>query len=169
MKLLLEHKAEVNHQRNGKSPLYIAAIRGHDEIAKLLKAAGAEGDPRAIRRTNDLIRAACKGFVIGRGEGYPPYPGVLRDAEDAPTIFEALRLGADVNSADLEGYTPLMYAANLGLVNNVKTLLAHGADPGRKSKRGETAASLAAGDSSVNREERAQIVQLLAAHRKAAR
>jgi ankyrin repeat protein len=169
VKLLLAHKADVTYQRNGKSALYLAAIAGHDEVSKLLKAAGAEGDPEAIRRTNDLIRAACKGFEMGAGEGYPPYPGVARDPENAPTIADALKQGADVNGADPEGYTALMYAANLGLVDNVKTLLANGADPRRKSKRGDTAVSLASSDSSVNREERAQIVQLLAAHREAAR
>jgi uncharacterized protein len=169
VKLLLAHKAIVGYQRKGESALYFAAIAGHDEVSKLLKAAGAEGDPEAIRRTNDLIRAACKGFEMGPGEGYPPYPGVVQDAENAPTIADALRNGADVNGADPGGYTPLMYAANLGLVDNVKTLLANGADPGRKSKRGEIAASLAGGDSSVNREERAQVVQLLAAHGEAGR
>jgi uncharacterized protein len=161
VKLLLARKADLNYRRKGKSALYFAAVQGHEDVAKLLKAAGAEGHPDAIRQTNNLIRAACKGFEMGPGEGYPPYPGVARDTESAPTILEALKEGADVNGADPEGYTPLMYAANLGLVENVKALLANGADQNRKSNRGETAASLAGGDSSVNRAERAQVVELL--------
>ena len=165
VKLLLSRKADVNYERKGKNALYFVAIAAQDEICKLLKDAGAEGEPEAIRRTNDLIRAACRGFEMGPGEGYPGYPGVVRDAEDAPTIADVLKQGADVNGADPEGYTPLMFAANLGLVDNVKTLLANGADPNRKSKRGDTAASLVSGDSSVNREERAQVAQHLSQHR----
>jgi ankyrin repeat protein len=164
VKLLLAHKVDLNYRRKGKSALYLAAVQGHEEVAKLLKAAGADGDPDATRKTNNLIRAACKGFEMGPSEGYPPYPGAARDTENAPTILEVLKQGADVNSADPEGYTPLMYAANLGLVENVKTLLANGADPSRKSTRGDTAASMASGDSSVNRDERAQVVELLRQH-----
>ena len=133
-------------------------------MTRLLKAAGAAGDPQAIRLTHDLIRAACKGFVMKAGEGYPPYPGAMRGADKAPPIAEALKQGGDVNGTDPEGYTPLMYAANLGLLENVKTLLANGADPARKNKRGETAASLASGESSVNRAERARVVDLLKQH-----
>ena len=55
-----------------------------------------------------------------------------------------------------------MYAANLGLIENVKLLLANGADVSMASTDGDTAISLAARpDSSVNRKERQQVVELL--------
>ncbi len=164
VQLLLEHTVDLNYQCRGKSALYMAVTQGHDELAKLLKAAGADGDPDEIQKTNNLIRAACKGFELRIGEGYPPYPGTVRDTKNAPTIIESIESGGDVNAVDPEGYTPLMYAANLGLIENVKTLLAKGADPSRKSIHGDTAASLASGDSSVNREQRAQVVELLWRH-----
>lgn len=164
VKLLLAHKPDVNYARRGKTALYFAAIGGHDEVARLLKAAGAEGDPKRIRLTRELIRAACKGFEMEPGEGYVPYPGVVRDLEGAPEIADVLAQGADVNWPGPEGYTPLMFAANVGLVENVKTLLAHGADAAIKAKNGATALSLAEQESSVNREERKQIVDLLKEH-----
>jgi ankyrin repeat protein len=99
------------------------------------------------------------------GEGYPLYPGSIGDPDQAPEIPDVLRRGADVNGADPRGFTPLMFAANLGLVENVKLLLAGGADATRKSKDGETALSLSERPgSSVARAERRQVVELLTAH-----
>lgn len=161
VKLLLAHKPDVNYARKGKTALYFAALGRHNEIIRLLKQAGAEGDPKKIRLTRELIRAACKGFEMEPGEGYVPYPGVISDAEGAAEIAEVLKQGADVNWTGPEGYTPLMFAANVGLIENVKTLLAHGADASIKAKNGATALSLAERESSVNREERQQIVELL--------
>ncbi len=99
------------------------------------------------------------------GEGYPFYPGCFGDPLHAPEIADVLRRGADVNAADPQGYTALMYAANLGLVEHVETLLAAGADPALRTKQGETAISLAARpDSSVARQERLLAVTALKAH-----
>ncbi len=164
VKLLLAHKPDVHYARKGKTALYFAAIKSHNEVVGLLRQAGAEGDPKRIRLTHELIRAACKGFEMEMGEGFPNYPGVVRDLEDAPDIAEVIKQGADVNWADPEGHTPLMYSANLGLVANVKTFLATGADASLKSKAGATALSLAESEASVNREERAQVVELLKEH-----
>jgi hypothetical protein len=161
VKLLLEHNADPNLERKGRTALYLAATRGHRDVVKLLVEAGAQGDPRQIELTHELIRAACKGFVMGPGEGYPPYPGAVRDADDADEIDEVMARGADVNAADPEGFTPLMYAANLGLVDNVGRLLEHGADPSLQSASGETALSLVEGRSSVNEQERAEVARLL--------
>lgn len=59
-------------------------------------------------------------------------------------------------------------AANLGLVENVELLLAHGADATLQSKVGESALSLAERpDSSVARVERRQVVELLTPSAKA--
>jgi hypothetical protein len=162
VKLLLQHLPDLARERDGMSALYFAVLGGHDGVVELLRVAGAKGDPRRIRLTHDLIRAACKGFEMEPGEGFPLYPGVVGNLDGAPGIDEVVRQGADVNWADPNGYTPLMYAANLGLTENVQRLLTLGADVDLKSEAGETALSLTERpDSSVNREERKQVVELL--------
>lgn len=165
VKLLLENKPDLELERHGKTSLYFAVLKDRVAIVELLRDAGAKGDPKQIRLTQDLIRAACRGFKMNRGEGYPLFPGYVGDPAKAPEILEVLQRGADVNAADPEGYTALMYAANLGLVDNVSVLLAHGADPRQKSKEEETALSLAERrESSVAREGRRKVIELLNLH-----
>ena len=141
--------------------MYYAATRDRDEIVRLLVAAGAADDPDRIRLSEALILAACRGFALNPGEGYPSCPGAPRDPKPGPTIAEVLQQGADVNGTDPEGFTPLMYAANLGLLDNVKTLLDHGADATLKSARGDTAYSLAVDSQSMTQEMRGRILDLL--------
>jgi hypothetical protein len=143
VKVLIEHKADLDAERKGRTALYLATTRGHDGVTRLLVAAGAKGDPKKIRLTRDLIRAACKGYRMEPGEPFPPIPGAPRDLDEAPDLKDVLRRGADVNAADPDGHTALMYAANLGLADNVRALLAAGADPARTATSGETALSLA--------------------------
>ena len=47
--------------------------------------------------------------------------------------------GADVNTADARGETPLMYAATVGSVDAMRFLLDHGADPNLQNQFGSTA------------------------------
>jgi len=53
-------------------------------------------------------------------------------------LGEALRRGADVNDADTWGQTPLMSAVLRGCVSGARALLAHGADPLWRDKKGGT-------------------------------
>lgn len=165
VKLLIENKADLELERRGKTSLYFAVTRGRESVVKLLVKAGAKGDVKELQLTYDLLRAACRGFKMQRGEGYPLFPGYIGEPEKAPEIVEVLKRGADVNAADSGGYTALMYAANLGCVDNVKVLLANGADAIRESKDGETALSLAErSGSSVARAGRGQVAEILKAH-----
>ena len=62
-----------------------------------------------------------------------------------------------------------MYAANLGLIDNVQTLIAKGADVTATSKHGETALSLTERpNSSVNRRERRAVTRILIQHLRSA-
>lgn len=162
VRLLLANGADVNLEREGETALHFAVQAGHKPIIELLVAAGARHDANQLRLTHQLIRASCKGFEVHIREGIPFLPGVVDNPESAPLISAVLKAGADVNSADPRGFTPLMYAANLGLLENVKTLVVHGADVRRVAKDGSTAISLAERPSSdVNRDGRLQVVEYL--------
>lgn len=189
VKLLIEAKADLNLTREGETSLYMAVTAEKDAMVNLLVKAGAKGDPKQIRLTRELFAAACRGFKIRPGEGYPLYPGVVGELQGAPAkgrlleikpgatypkraenpkntrlIMEVLKRGVDVNATDPLGHTALMYAANLGLVENVKVLLARGADATLKTKYGATALSFMEEDSSVARAERRQVAVILKAH-----
>jgi ankyrin repeat protein len=185
IKLLIENKPdlEVKHHE-GWTALYLAVTEDNQEAVDLLVKAGAKQNPAKIRLAHELIRAACKGYKLRDGEGFPPYPGGYSDGPSGPGLRElskkplpADQLGdpsdivkvldrkADINLSDPKGYTALMYAANLGLVENVKALLAKGADATLKSADGDTALSLAEWEGSKFRpEERRQVVKLLKEH-----
>lgn len=64
---------------------------------------------------------------------------------DSCMVKSLLKAGADVNFRTDRGKTPLMYAAEDGMINNVKALLDAGARVADQSKDGETALSLARG------------------------
>lgn len=140
---LIKAGADVNARRDGRTALYYAILWDRKEVIRLLKGAGATGDADQIRLTRRLLRAACKGFDKNEAKHRPLYPGVPRDLEEAESIAEVIAEGADVNWKDPAGYTPLMYAANLGLVENVKDLLKRGAEVNVVSSWDETALSMA--------------------------
>lgn len=207
VQVLLEAKADVsldcgNYSYNKQTVLFMAAVEQADAelrvsraraelrraearvskqeaVVNLLVKASAKEDPKQIRLTRELFRAACRGFTLREGEGYPPYPGGFLDDENIPPsgrpergeksaggswIEDVLNRGANVNGTDSQGHTALMYAANLGLADNVRELLAKGADPKLKTKDGTTALSLAERKSSAARDERLQVVEILKAH-----
>jgi uncharacterized protein len=168
IKLLIENKAdlEVKYYFEGYTALDFAVFDNQSETINLLVKAGAKQDPVKLRLGRDLLDAACKGFRMDPHEPFPPGTAwTARDTSKAPDIVDVLKRGADVNLTDRRGNSALMYAANLGLVENVKTLLANGADATLKSKDGETALSLAEGDAPQFRvEERRQVVRVLKEH-----
>jgi hypothetical protein len=83
---------------------------------------------------------------------------------DKSYIASVLKEGAQVNGPDQWGKTALMYAASEGLVENVKTLLANGADPTVKTADGSTALSFAEPDYGYRIEGRRAVAKLLREH-----
>ena len=69
-----------------------------------------------------------------------------------------------MNLPDPWGSTALMYAASLGLVKNVKTLLANGADATLKTDDGWTALSFAEAEHRFRVEERQEVAKILKEH-----
>jgi uncharacterized protein len=118
---------------DGFTALHLAAFFGRLEVARMLLARGA--DPNA--------------WATGGPHVQPLHSAVAGGHE---TVAEALvDAGADVSAAQDGGYTPLMGAAQNGLLATVALLLAHGADPKAYDQDILTAADLAdrAGHSEV--------------------
>lgn len=142
LELLLEKAPDLELTRNRRTALHYAVRMGDAKSIELLKAAGAAGDPEKMAWCERLTRSACRGFVLVPGAGYPHYPGVPRGVEDAEELSVLLDSGGEIDVRDPDGHTPLMFAANAGLAENVRILLLKGADP-RLETDGMTALSLA--------------------------
>ena len=117
----------------GDTGLHIAAAAYQTEIAHKLIAAGADVRARNRRGQEPLHYAAVGG--PGSRTWNPP--------AQAATIAFLIEAGADPNTADMDGATPLHRAVRTRCAEAVRTLLAHGADPARKNKSGSTPALLA--------------------------
>jgi hypothetical protein len=118
-------------------------------------------DPKSLLQ-NRLMEAACKGVSIDR-DGFPPAPGVYLGNAKSPEIVAVLKEGADINAPDQSGCTALMYASICGLPENVKTLLANGADATMKND-GWTALMYAEADHHWRVEGRREVAKILKQH-----
>jgi uncharacterized protein len=121
---------------DGFTPLHLAAFFGQPEAARLLIGRGADLEAPARNR-----RFAS--------QAHPLHSAVA--AQDRAICSILLEAGADPNSKQHGGFTPLLEAAQLGSDALVAELLEHGADPRGTLDNGKTAAELArqAGNASL--------------------
>ena len=110
---------------DGFTALHLAAFFGQPDVARFLLDQGADPNPWA---TGDLYVQPLHSAVAGGHEAV------------AQVLIEG---GAEIDTAQREGYTPLMGAAQNGLASTVALLLAHGADPKAYNEDILTAAELA--------------------------
>ncbi|HEX4952166.1 MAG TPA: ankyrin repeat domain-containing protein [Thermoanaerobaculia bacterium] len=110
---------------DGFTALHLAAFFGHEETASSLLDRGAPvnataRNPMRVAPLHSAVAAGASGIVT-----------------------RLLAAGADVNSVQQAGFTPLMGAASGGRREMVEELLRHGADPAARSDGGKTARDLA--------------------------
>jgi len=105
------------------TPLMRAAFSGDLALTKLLLAHGA--DPTIVSKDGETMveAAASLGFIQGYSKGRTP-------AERLDVVKLFVERGADVNTADDYGITPLMVAGNMGDTKIIQYLVDMGADLG---------------------------------------
>ena len=121
---LIKHGADINARNDiGQTALMIAAVGGHKLIIQQLIVAGADIKAVDNNKRGPIAWAASRG--------------------DFSEVISLLGIfGADYNSGDSAGLTPLMRAALNGYANSVGMLLTLGADEKIKC-RGKTAYEMA--------------------------
>jgi hypothetical protein len=117
----------------GDTALHLAAAAYRERIARKLVAAGADVNARNRRGAGPLHYAV---------DGIPGAPHWNPRAQ-AATVVCLLEAGADPNAVDAGGVTPLHRAVRNRCAAAVRALLAGGADPRRRNKKGTTARQLA--------------------------
>ncbi|KAN0137681.1 Ankyrin repeat-containing domain protein [Lactarius tabidus] len=166
IQLLLDHGANVNmHDKRRNTPLHFAASEGHFEVARILLEHGAD-----VNSQNDEGLTPLQQASQGQHLEYREVIRLLldcdanvnmRDNNGNTTLHFAaseghlevarmlLERGADVNSQNDEGLTPLRRASQVqreGKSDIMQLLLDHGADANLYDKRGNTPLHFAASE-----------------------
>jgi ankyrin repeat protein len=147
VKLLLDRGADPNPTKNPdteSSPLIQAALAADAEAMQLLLDRGAEvkeagGSALAMAGTTDCSK--CVNLLVAKNLDKKAYTfWLLEDSSDVKTVRLALEHGADVNAADRQGRTALMYAAVSDVLplDAMKLLIERGANVNVKSQRAQS-------------------------------
>ena len=154
VKLLLKHGANPNARlekhpprigrtkerfwginREGATPLFLAAQAGNAPVMRLLLAAGADPQLETEENARVLMAAASMGRV--------PDENPVPESEVLEAVKLAFSLGADVNAATVLGDTALHAAAVNRLDSVVQFLVENGAKVNTKNLNDQTPLTLA--------------------------
>jgi len=132
---LAKSSIDVNIQdKHGTSALHVAVMRREEKIVKLLLSAFAEVNIKDKDDKTPLHHAIYTSEIVERS-----FRG------NQHTIVHLLLLhGANPNMRDVQGSTPLLYAASAGSVGDTLILLKFGSDVNLRNFRGLTALHMAA-------------------------
>ncbi|MHC4154047.1 MAG: ankyrin repeat domain-containing protein [Planctomycetota bacterium] len=152
---LITPRVDVNAKdRKGQTPLHFAARHGHEQIARLLIAGGADVNVNMSDESwTPLLDAASTGHTklaklllekgakvdVGDDYGYTPLYYAIW-SEDQEMVRMLIAAGADVNSApnERDPYNPLFYVVWMADANLVRAFIDAGANVNYKDKNGWT-------------------------------
>ncbi len=131
--LLNAHPDLESADRDGQTPLMLAARRGNAALVQYLLEAGAKPDKGNSQGTASLHFA-----VYGASGKRALYQikKTERPVDRAACVELLLAAGAKADKPGFHGRTALWWAAYLGRTQEAKRLLAAGADPNFRDKRG---------------------------------
>ena len=118
----------------GDTALHLASAGHRVELVRLLLAAGADPNSATNHRHSGPLHYAADGYVIS------PNWNAKRQVETIQCLLDA---GAEINTPDKNGATPLHRAVRTRCAAAVKCLLQRGADALLKNKPGSTPFHLA--------------------------
>ena len=154
---LLAEGAKVNSRdRNGDSPLNMAAVKNNLALVLVLIKGGADVNLANLAGVTPLMGASFSGNVeimqklIAAGANIEPLDRVKKNAATYAAgngcnacLLELIHAGTPVNAALENNLTLLMWAAGYGHESTVRLLLTQGADRSLKDLRGKTALEIA--------------------------
>lgn len=153
VKLLLDHGADPNPSRQSGAeslPLREAATAADPDIMKLLIDRGADIEASGGSALAAALAANCRRCVdlLAKGLDVTEYSTALLNVSvfgDAAAVKFTLDHHAEVNTQDVEGRTPLMFASNSDRLplEAVKLLIDRGADVNARNLSGQTALDMA--------------------------
>jgi ankyrin repeat protein len=157
LQVLIDAGANVNAKSDeGKTALMIAASRFFQNEVKVLLGAKADVNVKDKNGWNALMFAAFSGF---RKDEFGAHgDGMIVWLKATKIIEDLISSGIDANAQNNVGETALMLAVKAGTAHFAETLLANGAHPSIKDKKGRTAKDYA--DKNYN-ERRDFILKLL--------
>ncbi|PHH65759.1 hypothetical protein CDD81_1486 [Ophiocordyceps australis] len=167
VKTLLELGAVIQGDQYGFTALHAAALRGHEDIARLLLARGADANlldkdgwtplhAAALKQRHALVHVLLDitkngQYILGQvGARLQDHNkrALMEEMADRKSTGSTVVVGlrsVDVNQADdMYDSTMLTYAAWLGREKTVQLLLSHGADANMTERSGRTALHWAA-------------------------
>jgi len=120
--MLIENKASINiTDKDGMTPLYLAARERHGLLVNLLLDKGANADVKVPHRWGAEVPEAEKTYLT-------PLHWCARFGMSGE-VLHLLKKGAQPDARDRDGMTPLYLAARGGHKIIVETLLEYKADP----------------------------------------